>query len=347
MQKLYLIRHALPDFPPGTRRCVGITDIPLGTLGELQAVVLGEYMKNIPLQTVFCSDLSRAIQTASAISPNPTVIPGLREMNAGDWDGLLFDEIRQRWPEIYEKRGSDPNYPIPGAELPQQGQCRFRNAVEAILRQTEGDIAIVSHCTVMQSFLSFVLGTDVNQCRQYKLDYTGITTVGYENGKFSVLNMNVRPRVPLSEGLCEKLMMTAKAPLAHCREVAEKADAITKALADTGLELNSNIIHFGALLHDIAKKEPDHPADGAAWLRDLGWEEVADTVRTHHDPENAKINEQNIVYLADKLPVEERFARSLIYCTTAEGRNAHARRLLVARQLKVKINALCGKEIVP
>lgn len=347
MGKLYLIRHALPDFPPGTRRCVGFTDVPLGTLGELQAIVLGEYMKDIPLQAVFCSDLSRAIQTASAISPNPTIMPELREMNAGDWDGLFFDEIRQRWPEIYEKRGIDPNYPIPGAELPEQGQRRFRDAVEAILRQTEGDIAIASHCTVMQSFLSFVLGTDVDQCRQYKLDYTGITTVGYENGKFSVLNMNVRPRVPLSDNLCEKLMKTAKAPLAHCQEVAEKADAITKVLADAGLELNGSIIHFGALLHDIAQKEPNHPADGAAWLRDLGWEEVADAVRTHHDPENTEINEQNIVYLADKLPVEERFARSLIYCTTAEGRNVHARRLLAARQLKVKINTLCGKEIVP
>lgn len=347
MGKLYLIRHALPDFPPGTRRCVGITDVPLGTLGELQALVLGEYMKAVPLQAVFCSDLSRAIRTASAISPNPIIVPELREMNAGDWDGLFFDEIRQRWPEVYEKRGIDPNYPIPGAELPEQGQRRFRDALEAILRQTQGDIAIVSHCTVMQSFLSFVLGTDVNQCRQYRLDYTGITTVGYENGKFTLERMNERPRVPLSDGLCEKLLVTAKAPLDHCREVCEKADAIIRALSDAGMELNKEVIHFGALLHDIAKKEPDHPAEGAAWLRDLGWEAVADTVRTHHDPENAEISEQNIVYLADKLPVEERFARSLVYCTTLEGRNAHARRLLAARQLKVKINALCGKDIVP
>ena len=304
-------------------------------------------MKDIPLGTVFCSDLSRAIQTASSISPNLTIVPELREMNAGEWDGLFFDEIRQQWPEVYEKRGIDPNYPIPGGEAPEQGQARFLDAVKTILQQTDGDIAIVAHCTVMQSFLSFVLGTDVNQCRQYKLDYTSITTVGYENGKFTLESMNVRPWVPLSDNLCEKLMTTAQAPLAHCHEVAEKADAISRALGKAGLELNASVIHFGALLHDIAKKEPDHPATGAAWLRDLGWEAVAETVRTHHDPENMEINAQNIVYLADKLPVEERFARSLVKCTTHEGRNAHARRLLAARQLKVKINTLCGKEIVP
>ena len=347
MRKIHLIRHARPDIPAGRMQCIGTTDVPLGTLGELQAVVLGEYMKHIPLQAVFCSDLRRAIQTASAISPTPTIVPELREMNAGDWDGLFFDEIKQRWPEVYEKRGVDPNYPIPGAEAPEQGQARFLDAVKTILQQTEGDIAIVAHSTVMQSFLSFVLGTDVNQCRQYKLDYTSITTVGYEDGKFTLECMNEVPRVPLSDGLCEKLMMTAKAPLEHCREVCQKADTITQALTEVGLERNKEVIHFGALLHDIAKKEPDHPATGAAWLRDLGWEAVAETVRTHHDPENMEINEQNIVYLADKLPVEERFARSLVKCTTHEGRNAHARRLLAARLLKMKINTVCGKEIVP
>lgn len=347
MRTIYLIRHARPDIPAGKAQCIGTTDIPLGTQGELQAIVLGEYMKGIPLQAVFCSDLSRAIQTASAIFPVPTIIPELREMNAGDWDGLFFDEIRQRWPEIYEKRGVDPNFPIPGAEEPEDGQHRFCSALETILRQTEGDIAIVAHCTVMQSFLSFVLGTDVHQCRQYKLDYTSITTVCYDDGKFTLENMNVRPRVSLTDDLCEKLMTAALAPVAHCQEVCEKADAITRALADAGVELNGTVTHFGALLHDIAKKEPDHPATGAQWLRDLGWEAVAETVRTHHDPDNLEINEQNVVYLADKLPVEERFARSIVKCNTHEARNAHARRLLAARQLKVKINMLCGKEIVP
>ena len=159
--------------------------------------------------------------------------------------------------------------------------------------------------------------------------------------------MNEIPRVPLSDDLCHRLMTTALAPASHCREVAEKADAITKVLIQKGLNLNESTIHYGALLHDIAKKEPDHPATGAEWLRNLGWPDVAETVRTHHDPDNLDINDQNIVYLADKLPVEERFARSLVKCTTPEGRDAHARRLYAARQLKEKINTLCEKEIIP
>ena len=38
---VYLIRHAMPDLPLGERWCVGVrTDLPLGTLGRLQAALL-------------------------------------------------------------------------------------------------------------------------------------------------------------------------------------------------------------------------------------------------------------------------------------------------------------------
>ena len=310
MRRIYLIRHALPDQPPEKKRCIGSTDVPLGTLGKLQAVRLGEYMKTKPVSGVFCSDLSRARETARAISQVPVVVSALREMDAGEWDGLFFDEIRQKWPEVYEKRGVDPNYPIPGAEAIEQGQRRFAGAVEAILQKTEGDIAIVAHCTVIQSFLSFVLGTDVKKCRDYRLDYTGICTIGYACGRYSVLCVNEIPAIPLTDALCEALLTAAGAPLEHCRKVAETADRITRALLAAGISLDREQIHFGALLHDIARKEQNHTDTGARWMDALGYPEIADLIRTHHDPDTDEICEKTIVFLADKLPVEERFSRS-------------------------------------
>lgn len=347
MRRIYLIRHAFPDSPPGKKRCIGSTDVPLGTLGKLQAVRLGEYMKTRPVSGVFCSDLSRARETACAISQDPVVVSGLREMDAGDWDGLFFDEIRQKWPEIYEKRGTDPNYPIPGAEPPEHGQARFTRAVETILQKTAGDLAIVAHCTVIQSFLSFVLGTDVKKCREYRLDYTGICTIGYDCGRYSVLRVNEIPAVPLTDALCEALLTAAGAPLEHCRNVAETADRITRALMAAGISLDREQVRFGAMLHDIARKEPNHTDAGAQWMDALGWPEIAEIVRTHHDPDTDEICEKTIVFLADKLPVEERFSRSFSKCTTEAARAAHGRRQKAALALKEKINSLCGKEIIP
>ena len=347
MRRIYLIRHALPDLPPGKKRCIGSTDVPLGTLGKLQAVQLGEYMKTRPVSGVFCSGLSRARETACAISQDLIIVPDLREMDAGEWDGLFFDEIRQKWPEIYEKRGTDPNYPIPGAEAIEQGQIRFADAVDSIVRETDGDIAIVAHSTVIQSFLSFVQGTDVKKCRDYRLDYTGICTIGYDHGRYTVLDVNEIPSVPLTDALCEALLTAAGAPMEHCRKVAETADRITRELMAAGISLDREQIRFGAMLHDIARKEPDHAAIGAQWLKTLGWPEIADIVRTHHDPDTDEVCEKTIVFLADKLPVEERFSRSLLKCTTEAARAAHARRQEAALALKEKINSLCGKELIP
>lgn len=346
MRKLYLIRHARPDMPLDRRMCLGSTDIPLGTPGKLQSVLLGEHMADRPVAAVFCSDLSRAVQTAQYLAVEPVALSGLREMDAGDWDGLYFDEIRLRWPEIYEQRGIDPGLPIPGSEPAEAGQARFSKTVMDILERQDGDIAIVAHATVIRSFLSLVLGTPVRDCRQYRLEYASVTTLGYADGAFAVLRMNELPRPPLTPQLCGKLMKAAGAPLAHCREVAEKADALCQALADAGIPVRPTLVQQGALLHDIARAEKDHAALGARWLTLLGYPEVAEIVKYHHDPENPELDEKNIVFLADKLPLEARFAASARKCLTQEAVQAHRRRYEAARALKEKINALCGKEII-
>lgn len=346
MQKLYLIRHARPDIPLGKTRCIGSTDVPLGTLGKLQAAVLGEYLKDVPLEQVWASDLSRAVETARAIHGNVRCCPDLREMDAGDWDGLYFDQIRQRWPEIYEKRGTDPTYPIPGAEPAAKSQARFAAGIRRILEGCGGDVAVVAHATVIQSFLSLILGSDVEKCRQYPLDYTGICTASYADGKFTLLGSNEVPKVPLGEALCEKLLLAADAPRDHCRAVAREARRIAGELKAAGVSCDADLVYRGALLHDLARREPDHAEVGALWLEALGYPREAQILRTHHDPDTDAVCEKTVVFLADKLPLAQRFARSLEKCTTEGAKEAHRRRYAQAAALKEKINALCGKEII-
>ena len=118
MKKVYLIRHGLPDFPGGKRMCLGITDIPMGEKGLAQAA---EMARNLPpVTTVFSSPLTRAVQTAQAIGLPVAILEDLREMDAGEWDGLTFERIRERYPELYAARANDLTIPLPGAEdLPQ------------------------------------------------------------------------------------------------------------------------------------------------------------------------------------------------------------------------------------
>ena len=132
MKKVYLIRHGLPNFPGGKGMCIGTTDIPMGEAGLTQARAMAEKLP--PVTAVFSSPLTRALQTAEAIGLPITILDDLREMHAGEWDGLTFDQIRTRYPELYAARGKDLSLPLPGAEDHEAGCARFAAAMAAANR---------------------------------------------------------------------------------------------------------------------------------------------------------------------------------------------------------------------
>ena len=152
MRTIYLIRHGQPDFPGGKKMCLGKTDLPLSKLGKLQAGLLLPFFKDKQI-TVFSSPLTRARQTAAMLERPVTVLPGLAELDMGQWDGLTFDEIRVRFPELYAARATDKTLPFPDAEDKGTGLARFQNAVRQALESCKGDIALVTHSGVMELFL--------------------------------------------------------------------------------------------------------------------------------------------------------------------------------------------------
>jgi len=178
MKKVYLIRHGLPDFPGGKGMCIGTTDIPMGEAGLAQASEMAKILP--PVTAVFSSPLTRAVQTAQAIGLPITILDDLREMYAGEWDGLTFDEIRQRYPELYAARFHDLTIPLPGAEDHAEGLSRFKEAMEEAALQSPGDFAVVAHGGIIAQFLQDISGV------WKKPDYTEIIPLIWENGRFEL-----------------------------------------------------------------------------------------------------------------------------------------------------------------
>lgn len=84
-------------------RYQGQTDIPLDDTGIAQAGRAAQQLATLRPDALFSSDLSRAQQTAAALSELTglpvTLDKDLRERNGGDWEGLSDTEIRERYPE--------------------------------------------------------------------------------------------------------------------------------------------------------------------------------------------------------------------------------------------------------
>lgn len=177
MKRVYLIRHGLPEFPGGKGMCIGTTDIPMGEAGLAQAA---EMAAALPMVTaVFSSPLKRAVQTAQVIGMPVTVLEDLREMYAGEWDGLTFEQIRQRYPELHAARGRDLTIPLPGAEDHTEALARFTTAMEQAAVLAPGDFAVVAHGGIIAQFLQHITGT------WYKPGYTEVVTLTWENGTFA------------------------------------------------------------------------------------------------------------------------------------------------------------------
>ena len=338
MRRICLLRHARPDFPLNARLCLGRTDLPLGALGRMQACRTAVCMADLSFEAVYTSPLQRAVETAGFFSPEVRVIDDLREIDCGDWDGLDFEEIQRRWPEIYTARGKDLSLPMPNGETAEEVKARAERALNRILAETTGDVLIVAHSFVIRALLG-----DFSA----RLPYASLTILN-EPGAVGLV-----PETPLTPGLAD-LLLTVAAPgaaiEAHCRAVEREARRICEALP---LALDIDLLSAAALLHDIARTEPEHAKTGARFLRELGYEDAAYIVAQHHDHESAILNEGAVLYLADKcvladrvVPLAERFEKSEAKCLTDEAREAHARRRAAAERLREEVNALCQTEVV-
>ena len=348
MRNIYLIRHGKPESEK--KICLSSTDLPLSMVGRLQGVLLADCLKEIPLTAVYASGLRRAIETAQFLPGTVNSRIELNELGVGDWEGLTFSEIQEKWPEIYEARGRDPFHVVmPGGEAPADCQIRFDNAIKQILDETDGDIAIVAHAGANRLFLTKLMGADEHAFLTIPQPYGGINHLVFDGQTLQAKEIGYVPHPELSDALCEQLMETAGATeriRKHCYAVAKKA---TQLVNTCQKDADAGLIYRAALLHDIARSKKDHARIGAEWIRMLGYEPEAELIAQHHDPQPDLSMEAAILYLADKMVAEdrevsikERFAKSREKCTTPEAIAAHERRYQQAIEIHKRV---FGEEI--
>ncbi len=138
---LLLARHGETDDNVPPLRFQGQRDTPLNDRGRAQARELAERVAALdpPIASLWCSDLSRARETAEIVGARIGLEPRsdarLREGWRGEWEGFLFDEIAARDPERYaawRAPDSEVGFRFPGGESLAEQQARVLESLRDI-----------------------------------------------------------------------------------------------------------------------------------------------------------------------------------------------------------------------
>jgi 2,3-bisphosphoglycerate-dependent phosphoglycerate mutase len=159
---LYLVRHGQSVYN-AQRRIQGQSDIPLSPFGEHQSQALAAAFAPLKIDAVYASPLLRAMQTAqpvaAALHLEIHTDDRLKEINAGVFQGVFWDEIEHTLPdEAARWREQDPDFVIPGGESRRILGERGRSALQAIHDAGHRQAVVVAHGGVLAAALKSLLG---------------------------------------------------------------------------------------------------------------------------------------------------------------------------------------------
>jgi alpha-ribazole phosphatase len=182
--RLYLVRHGQTDWNLN-HRFQGQTDVPLDPTGEEQARRIAQRLSSVPIDAVYSSDLTRAVQTAETIAGHHRlkVIPDQRwrELAFGAWEGLTYQEIKSMAPDLIEKWQTDPlQAAAPGGETLLQLAARVQSALDDLrTRHADQTVLLALHGGPIQVLLCLALGVDLSRYWQFSISSASLTEIAF------------------------------------------------------------------------------------------------------------------------------------------------------------------------
>lgn len=192
---LYLIRH-----PQTVSNAEGITqgsmDPPLSELGLKQTEALVRVFHDVPLVAVYASSLVRAAEPARAIAADhdleAAILPHLREICHGEWEGLSWAQIEERFPELSQQWLRSPQtVRLPGGETIAELQARAAGALEGLLHLHEGKtFIVVGHGGTNRALLVHWLGMELKDFWRFSQACGCVNHLTFTDGWMRIRHLN-------------------------------------------------------------------------------------------------------------------------------------------------------------
>lgn len=193
MSRLFLVRHGETALK-SSQRLWGQTDVELSELGIKQAEKLRDRLATEHFDTIYSSDLKRALVTAHTIAANHGAevksLPELREFDYGRVEGLTFAEMEARFPDCARSLlEQNIKLQFPGGESLTDMAGRVEKFVAKVKEHGgEETILIVIHSGVLRALICKLLGMDLKHVFQFLPELASLSIVNTYRGA-AILNL--------------------------------------------------------------------------------------------------------------------------------------------------------------
>jgi len=182
--RIYLVRHG-EIMGSGQFRYNGQTEVPLTPRGFEQYRALAERLQAEPVAACYTSDLSRCLEGAQILCAGRGIRPipraELRELSFGDWEGLTWSELEERFPDQWRARMNDfVGYRAPGGESLNDLRERVLPTIGEIVERHRGEpLLVVGHGGVNRVVLLDALGAPPPSMFRIEQDFGCLNIIDY------------------------------------------------------------------------------------------------------------------------------------------------------------------------
>ena len=164
--------------------------------GKKQAELTADFFETAGIRPdrIYASDLVRAYDTAQASArrfDKPVIKDAcLREIDAGLWEKVSFDDLSRLFPDSFGTWVRDiGNAFCDGGESVVQVQKRIVSAVERIAQDNDGRaVLIFTHATPVRLFAAYCKGLDADGVKELPWPANAsVTEALYDNGRFQLV----------------------------------------------------------------------------------------------------------------------------------------------------------------
>ena len=195
MVKLILVRHAL-TVDNQKSRLSGHIDSSISEEGKEQIDKITNYLKDLDIDKIYTTTSSRTKDTVKKLSELKSIEiiekESLKEISFGDFEGLTFDEIKDKYPKEFQdmiEKGYEYKYPN-GESLIDSYNRVCIELDNIISNNDDRTILICSHGGTIRNIITYLISNSYKYHWNFKIDNGSVTILEVQDGFTVITAMN-------------------------------------------------------------------------------------------------------------------------------------------------------------